>query len=76
MYGLPASDRAPFFGSQRSPVLVIGYMTDTHFYLQTSMTILIPPLIPPLVACLCLSFNHIPTGSHLVLLQGGSSVRH
>lgn len=36
-------------------------------YSQTRMTLLIPPLTPSPVACLCLSFNHITSGFHLVI---------
>lgn len=45
-------------------------------YLRTSMILLIPPLIPPppLVACLCLPFNHIQAVFHLVLLLYGRVV--
>lgn len=67
-----------FCESQRSPVCWSCYMTNIHFYLQTSMTLLIPPLIPPpLVACLCLSSNHNPSSfsfSSSPLRQGGSTM--
>lgn len=51
----------PLCESQRAPVLFLVMLCDHYaHYLQTSMTLLIPPLIPAPGACLCLSFNHIP----------------
>lgn len=73
MHGLPASDPAPFLEA-RDLLFWSCYMTNIHFYLQTSMTLLIPPLIPPFVACLCLSSNHIQAVFHLVLLLCGRVV--
>ena len=60
MHGLLASDRAPFFW--KPEISIFGHVIYDRYtlYLQTSMSLLIPPPDPPPpVACLCLSFSHI-----------------
>ena len=81
MHGLPASDPAPLWKPAISCFFFFWscYMTNIHFYLQTSMTLLIPSSDPPLVTCLCLFIQSHPSGFSFgssSLWQGRSSVRH